>query len=251
MQEILSKKNGFNFVNIPQYLYSDHYDDRYFDVIDAINESRHIYFEGNKLLERLSEEKLSSPFMIGETGFGAGRSFIALMNYLEESGLKNLNIHYNSVELHPISAERMKMILSGFQEKLGKWIDTLTEAYSTLDISRKGWHKLDFQTQFGSVSINLYIGEAMEMLSDLELPCDIWFLDGHSPKKNPHIWRSELMKAIGEKTKEGGSFATFTVAVAVNKALSEAGFKTEKIPGAGIKRYVLRGFKTYQSENIS
>jgi tRNA 5-methylaminomethyl-2-thiouridine biosynthesis bifunctional protein len=49
--------------------------------------------------------------------------------------------------------------------------------------------------------------------------------------------------AIGGKTKTGGSCATFTVSVAVRKALTAAGFTLELLPGCGGKKEVLHGEK--------
>ena len=40
-------------------------------------------------------------FRIGETGFGAGRVVIALMDFLDNCGITDIAITYNSVELHP------------------------------------------------------------------------------------------------------------------------------------------------------
>ena len=81
------------------------------------------------------------------------------------------------------------------------------------------------------------------LVNALDKPCDVWFLDGHSPKKNPEIWRPELMLGIGKKTKTGGSCSTFTVAGAVRSALNAAGFTLEKLPGCGGKKLVLHGVK--------
>jgi len=96
---------------------------------------------------------------------------------------------------------------------------------------------------FGILTFNLWIGEALEMLNALTMPCDAWFLDGHGPKKNPAIWRPELLLAIGEKTVTNGTCATFTVAGAVRRGLGEAGFSVEQCPGFGGKKSVLRGIK--------
>jgi tRNA 5-methylaminomethyl-2-thiouridine biosynthesis bifunctional protein len=81
------------------------------------------------------------------------------------------------------------------------------------------------------------------MVSALTIPCDTWFLDGHGPKKNPDIWRHELLMAIGEKTKASGTCATFTVAGAVRRGLIDAGFSVEQHPGFGGKKSVLKGLK--------
>lgn len=229
---------------IPSNLVNEQFDDRYFDVVDALNEAQQIYFRNNNLIERITMGIESrTPFIIGETGFGAGRVVVALMEFLEKSGLKNISIEYNSVELYPLSSERMLDILNGFKERVGEKIDTLVEAYRSIDISVAGWHSAKIQQSFGTIELNLWIGEALEMVEFLEKSCDVWFLDGHSPKKNPSIWRPKLLMAIGEKTKQGGTCSTFTVAGDVKSALKEAGFILNKFPGCGGKKHVLQGVK--------
>ena len=229
---------------IPSYLVNEQFDDRYFDVVNALDEAQQIYFRNNNLIERITSRiESKTPFIIGETGFGAGRVVVSLMEFMEKSGLKNTYIEYNSVELYPLSPERMLNILNGFRDRVGEVIDTLVEAYRSIDITVAGRHSVRIQQSFGKLELNLWIGEALEMVNALEKPCDVWFLDGHSPKKNPSIWRPELLMAIGEKTKAGGTCATFTVAVAVQKALIAAGFTLKKHPGCGGKKEVLQGIK--------
>lgn len=137
----------------------------------------------------------------------------------------------------------MSVILSGFRERVGPLIDTLVDAYNKLDITKSGWQQLKLERPFGVITLNLWIGEALEMVEALNSPCDAWFLDGHSPKKNPEIWREELLQAIGQKTKTGGTCATFTVAGNVTRGLKSAGFKLEKCPSFAMKRSVLAGVK--------
>ncbi len=229
---------------IPSYLVNEQFDDRYFDVVNALDEAQQIYFRNNNLIERITMGGESKPpFIIGETGFGAGRVVLSLMEFMEKSGLKNVSIEYNSVELYPLSPERMLDILNGFKDRVGEGIHTLVEAYRSIDISVSGWHSMKIQQSFGTLDINLWIGEALEMVNALEKPCDVWFLDGHSPKKNPSIWRPELLVEIGKKTKTGGTCATFTVAGAVKSALISAGFTLKKLPGCGGKNEVLYGVK--------
>jgi tRNA 5-methylaminomethyl-2-thiouridine biosynthesis bifunctional protein len=231
-------------VQIPPYLVNEHYDDRYFDVVNAIEEAKHIFFQGAGIIDPLTAAgQERKEFRIGETGFGAGRLPIALMDFLESCGLKDIAFIYNSVELHPITPERMASILERFRTETGPLIDLLVSHYRRIEISRPGWHQIHLTRPFGILTLNLWIGEALEMVRALTLPCDAWFLDGHSPKKNPAMWRRELLMAIGEKTVPGGTCATFTVAGAVRRGLVAAGFSVEQRPGFGGKKAVLRGRK--------
>jgi tRNA U34 5-methylaminomethyl-2-thiouridine-forming methyltransferase MnmC len=231
-------------VQIPPYLLNEQYDDRYFDVVNAIEEAKHIFFRGAGIMDILSAaEPGRKEFRIGETGFGAGRLLIALMDFLDNSGITDRAITYNSVELHPVTPGRMASILEGFRTEVGPLIDLLIQAYSRVEISRPGWHQIQLTRPFGILTLNLWIGEALEMIHALTAPCDAWFLDGHGPKKNPDIWRRELLMAIGEKTASGGTCATYTVAGAVRRRLIAAGFSIEQRPGFGGKKAVLKGVK--------
>jgi tRNA 5-methylaminomethyl-2-thiouridine biosynthesis bifunctional protein len=231
-------------MQIPPYLINEHYDDRYFDVVDALEEAKQIFFQNSSLADIFcSKGPGRKEFRIGETGFGAGRLLIALMDFLDNSDITDLSITYSSVELHPITSERMESILSAFRPQVGPLIDLLVRAYGHLDVARPGWHQIRFTRPFGILTLNLWIGEALEMVHALAEPCDAWFLDGHGPKKNPSIWRPELLLAIGEKTKSNGICATFTVAGAVRRGLDAAGFSVEQRPGCGGKKAVLKGIK--------
>ena len=70
---------------------------------------------------------------------------------------------------------------------------------------------------------------------------DAWFLDGFSPAKNPELWGEGLMREVAAHTAPGGSFATYTAAGAVRRALQAAGFQVERVPGYGTKRNMSRG----------
>ncbi len=231
-------------MQIPPHLVNEHYDDRYFDVVNAIEEAKHVFFLGTGIMDFLSAKGQGrKEIRIGETGFGAGRLLVALMDFLDECGIKDISIAYNSVELHPVASGRMASILGGFRPEAGALIDLLVRAYSRIEITRPGWQSTKISRPFGDLTLNLWIGEALEMVHALTIPCDAWFLDGHGPKKNPAMWRQELLAAIGEKTVPGGTCATYTVAGAVRRGLIAAGFSVEQRPGFGGKKSVLRGMK--------
>jgi tRNA 5-methylaminomethyl-2-thiouridine biosynthesis bifunctional protein len=231
-------------VQIPPYLLNEHYDDRYFDVVNAIEEAKHVFFQGSGIMDIFSAMGPGrNEFRIGETGFGAGRVLLALLDFLDNCGITDMTVTYNSVELHPITSERMASILGGFRTTVGPLVDLLVTAYSHVEITRPGWHQIQLSRPFGILTLNLWIGEALEMVHALTIPCDAWFLDGHGPKKNPSIWRPELLLAIGGKTATNGTCATYTVAGAVRRGLAAAGFFVEQRPGFGGKKAVLKGIK--------
>ncbi len=231
-------------MQIPSHLLNEHYNDRYFDVVNAVEEARHIYFQGNRLLERLPEKSAKNEvFHIGELGFGPGRIVAALWAFLETNKLKKLDIHFHSVELYPVSLQRMGLLLDDFRPQIGNEIDGLLSVYAKLDLKKTGLQRVELQKSFGTFILDLWFGEALEMLEVLESPCDAWFLDGHGPKKNPEIWRPEIITMLGKKTDLGGTVATFTVAGDLRRGLVNAGFSVSRVPGFGGKNVVLNAEK--------
>lgn len=230
-------------MNIPPYLLNHHYNDRYFDVVDAISEAKQIFFDGNEIIKKLQTSVPTPKLIIGETGFGPGRTFIAIIEYLNSSKIKDASIIYNSVELHPLTSDQIRLIFQEFSKDADSLIEPFLEAYDTINISEHRWHQIRLNCHFGLITLNLRIGEALSMVSELDSPCDVWFLDGHSPSTNPAMWRPELLMAIGEKTRYLGSCATYTVAGRVRRSLISAGFSVEKVPGFGGKKEVLKAVK--------
>jgi tRNA 5-methylaminomethyl-2-thiouridine biosynthesis bifunctional protein len=137
----------------------------------------------------------------------------------------------------------MGEILGIFESRPGiyRQVRRLLGAYAGIDTAAPGPHAAVIQGGGWVISLNLYVGEAMEMVESLGAPRAAWFLDGHAPRKNPDIWRAELMSAIGRKTEPGGTATAFTVAGHVRRALVAAGFSVEKVAGCGGKKEALLG----------
>jgi tRNA 5-methylaminomethyl-2-thiouridine biosynthesis bifunctional protein len=243
-------------MNIPPLLLNARYNDRYFDVVNALSEAKQLHIRNARIVERVgAAARQEKPFKIGETGFGAGRLLVALLNSLDAElpcvhGSAAAIIDYDTVEMYPISAERMERILSIFKDQddgdgydavavTARSIRAVVDAYSRLDVSTPGPRAAVISGANYTVNLNLRVGEAMEMVESLSAPRAAWFLDGHAPKKNPDIWRPELMSAIGRKTAAGGTATAFTVAGRVRRALSAAGFSVEKVAGCGGKKEAL------------
>jgi len=70
---------------------------------------------------------------------------------------------------------------------------------------------------------------------------DCWFLDGFTPAKNPDMWSDVVFQAMGDNSREGARFATFTAAGFVKRGLIKAGFDVQKVKGFGRKRDMLVG----------
>ena len=89
--------------------------------------------------------------------------------------------------------------------------------------------------------LHLVFGDALECLPKLDAEVDAFYLDGFSPAKNPDLWSPELCRSLHRLAVPGATLATWSVAGAVRRALSDAGFAVEKRPGFAEKRQMLVG----------
>jgi tRNA U34 5-methylaminomethyl-2-thiouridine-forming methyltransferase MnmC len=97
---------------------------------------------------------------------------------------------------------------------------------------------------FPGLTATILLGDARKTLPAWEGEADAWFLDGFSPAKNPELWSPDLMAEVARHTTSGGTFATYTAAGHVRRALAEAGFTVSRTPGFGRKRHMSTGILT-------
>jgi tRNA U34 5-methylaminomethyl-2-thiouridine-forming methyltransferase MnmC len=87
----------------------------------------------------------------------------------------------------------------------------------------------------------IIFGDARTTLPAWGGRADAWFLDGFSPAKNPELWADDLIAEVAAHTAPRGTFATYTAAGHVRRALAEAGFAVTRRAGFGTKRHMSAG----------
>ena len=217
---------------------SKQFGDIFFSRLGGLEESRHIFIALNNLDKRFQE---SEDFRIAELGFGTGLNFLLAWKLWIERAPKNTKLHYVSTELFPMRAEDMRHALALWPEI----VPFSEELISNLPLAIEGVHRIHFAQ--GRVSLTLLYGDAQDTLSKLEIlnnKFDCWFLDGFSPQKNPLMWEQSLIRSISSLTKQGGTFATYSVAGFLRRALIESGWQIEKVAGFAHKREALKGTLT-------
>ncbi|PQA89184.1 bifunctional tRNA (5-methylaminomethyl-2-thiouridine)(34)-methyltransferase MnmD/FAD-dependent 5-carboxymethylaminomethyl-2-thiouridine(34) oxidoreductase MnmC [Hyphococcus luteus] len=205
------------------------FDDVYFSG-DGAAETRHIFLAGNGLPARFDAPR----FSIGELGFGTGLNFLcawAAWNKAEKP--EGARLSFFSVEAFPLSAGDMARAHEAWPD----FEPLAARMREQLPPPHPGFHHI----AFGDVSLTLYYGDALAGLSQTQGGVDAWFLDGFSPAKNPAMWSEDIFKELARLSKRQASFATFTVAGGVRRALEAAGFDWEKRPGFGRKKQMLAG----------
>lgn len=203
---------------------SRRFDDPYFSLADGLSETRHVFLAGNGIPGRLRDG-----FHVAELGFGTGLNLLALMMAWQGTGSDGV-VRFTSFEAFPLSAEDMARALAAFPEAaavagplLGQWASGLRVI------------------ELPGIRAEVIVGDARATLPAWNGTADAWFLDGFSPAKNPELWSDDLMRAVAMHTAPQGTFATYTAAGHVRRALAAAGFTVERRPGHGRKRHMTTG----------
>jgi len=205
---------------------STRFDDPYFSLEDGLAETHHVFLAGNDLPARFSPG-----FHIAELGFGTGLNLLAAWAAWEDAGQKT-QLQFTSFEAFPLPRKDLTKAHVNWPE-LRPYAERFLDGFNT----QTG--KLADET----LSLEVIYGDARKTLIEWTGSADAWFLDGFSPAKNPELWSPELLREVGCHTKKSGSFATYSAAGHVRRALDAAGFEVTRAQGFGRKRHMLKGCK--------
>ena len=196
---------------------SRRFDDPYFSLNGGLAETRHVFLAGNDLPARLRPG-----FHVAELGFGTGLNLLALAQ------VTTVPIRFTSFEAYPMTPDELARAHAAFPE--------LADLSAEL---RAGWPTRSFTV--GHVQAMVITADARDALPAWQDRADAWFLDGFSPAKNPELWGDDLMALVAAHTAPGGTFATYTAAGHVRRALAAAGFDVTRSQGFAGKRHMSRG----------
>lgn len=220
---------------------SEQFGDIYFSPENGLEETKHVFIEGNDLTRRWADHNLQKSFSILELGFGTGLNFLTTWKeYSKHSD--RFRLHYVSIEKFPLNKEEISKALSVFPELISIQEEFLN-SYQDLIPGMNYFRFLN-----GRIHLTLFLGDAADALSEISGKMDAIFLDGFAPSKNPDMWEESILTRLRRVCKSGTTFATFTVARMVRDSLTSCGFSLEKKPGFGRKREMLAGTYT-RNEN--
>ena len=190
--------------------------DPYYSLQDGLAEARHVFLDGNDLPERLRDG-----FHIAELGFGTGLNALATMAVWDGPG----RLLYTAFEAHPLPRADMARALAAFPVAA----EALVARWPARRIALPG------------MDLDVIFGDARQTLPAWKGRADAWYLDGFAPARNPELWGADLLTEVAAHTAPEGTFATYTAAGRVRRALDLAGFAVERCPGFGRKRHMTRG----------
>ncbi|MEE4124174.1 bifunctional tRNA (5-methylaminomethyl-2-thiouridine)(34)-methyltransferase MnmD/FAD-dependent 5-carboxymethylaminomethyl-2-thiouridine(34) oxidoreductase MnmC [Pseudomonas viridiflava] len=211
------------------------FSDVYFSTESGLEETRHVFLVQNDLRRRFTELPEDGRLIIGETGFGTGLNFLCAWQLFDECARPGARLQFVSVEKYPLSRDDLQRALALWPE-LAEFADPLLDQYVAV---HEGFQRMVFDQ--GRITLTLLIGDALDMLPQLDGQIDAWFLDGFAPAKNPEMWTPELFAELARLSTTATTIGTFTSTGWVRRALNAAGFKMKRVPGIGHKWEVLRG----------
>jgi tRNA U34 5-methylaminomethyl-2-thiouridine-forming methyltransferase MnmC len=199
---------------------SRRFDDPYFSLAGGLAETGHVFLAGNGFPERLRVG-----FHIAELGFGTGLNLLATHLLAPAVPLR-----YTSFEAFPITADEMARAHAAFPQ-----------AAAVAGPLVAAWAKGQRHFTLGAIEVSVIEGDARTTLPAWEGRADAWYLDGFSPAKNPELWGDDLMRQVARHTAPDGTFATYTAAGHVRRALQAAGFAVKRQAGFARKRHMTTG----------
>ncbi|MEQ7919638.1 bifunctional tRNA (5-methylaminomethyl-2-thiouridine)(34)-methyltransferase MnmD/FAD-dependent 5-carboxymethylaminomethyl-2-thiouridine(34) oxidoreductase MnmC [Xanthomonas sp. WHRI 1810A] len=209
--------------------------DVYFSTESGLAETRHVFLTQNDLQARFTALPADGRLVIGETGFGTGLNFLCAWQLFEACAVPGARLQFVSVEKYPLTLADLQRALALWPE-LSVFADPLLSQYVAV---HEGFQRFVFDQ--GRVTLTLLIGDALELLPQLDGQIDAWFLDGFAPAKNPDMWTPELFAELARLAAPHSTLATFTSTGWVRRALNAAGFRMKRVPGIGHKWEVLKG----------
>lgn len=215
--ELVLTSDGSHTLFVPEI------DECYHSSHGAIQESRHIFIEA----ALNHSEKLALSVL--EVGFGTGLN--AFLTLLEAESCSKF-IHYTSLEKYPVDVE--KAILLNYPELIDAGSRNLFEKLHSCSWNEKVPLTSLFELEKVKCDFSNY---------QFNSSYDIVFFDAFSPEKQPEMWTQLLFEKIYAHCNRDAILTTYCAKGMVRRALQNAGFVVERLPGPPGKREFLRAMK--------
>jgi len=223
---------------------SQKFDDVYFSTDDGLAEVDHTFVQPSNFARRFAEVEAKQTFRIAETGFGSGLNFLMVAQLWLQKANPLARLHFISFEKYPLALKDLKRV----HQALPGLVTPAQSLQENYPILLPGWH--DVWLFEGRIRLTLWFGDVLKGLPQCDASqgslVDAWLLDGFAPAKNPDMWQPALYQQMARLSHLHTSFATFTAAGEVRRALSAIGFEVHKASGFGKKREMCFGQLTQQ-----
>lgn len=197
--------------------------EHYHSIHGAVRESRHIFIDCGLL----SLPGGLNTLRIFEMGFGTGLN--ALLTYYHTIG-GDKEIRYTGIDAFPVGQDYLSQL--NYPGYLG--YPDAEKVYQRITGSPWG-ESINVGRHFTLLKIQAKI-EAYDFRDFY----DLVYYDAFSPEVQPECWVQDIFVRIHQHMNPDGILVTYSSKGAVRRALQQAGFIVEKLPGPPGKREILR-----------
>lgn len=201
-------------------LYDPERDAHFSSLHGARTESRHIFLEGTRLVEK------SETWRVLELGFGAGINFRETAKQFSESDAERLR--YHAVDYAPVRPEDLPF-------RRGAFVETVRRALGSVSV--EGRERSTVEVSEGAVALALHPIRWCELALD-SFAADALFYDPFDPKREPDSWTAECFRTARDHLAPAGILGTYSAASDVKRAMFAADLSVATAPGPGPKREI-------------
>jgi tRNA U34 5-methylaminomethyl-2-thiouridine-forming methyltransferase MnmC len=211
-------------------LTSPHHGAPYHSLHGAVAESRHVFVAEGLDVAAPGDGALR----VFEFGFGTGLNAGLAWQWSRSKGRE---LVYTGIEPFPVEADQVEALRHHAVCGL-----TATEFAKLHDAL---WQENPLQAGGFEASVHRldWAGFACGPASLALPPQDVVFYDAFAPSEQPDLWTRDQFREVGALVKEGGLLVTYCAKGEVRRALEEAGWAVERLPGPPGKREMLRATK--------
>lgn len=195
----------------------------------AVAESRHVFIESG-----LNYILLRRPAKVSvlEMGFGAGLN--ALLTLIETQ-LLPVKIYYEALETEPLEpsiSSALNYCHSLHRPEMQPLFNELHE--SPWNIPQ-------------TISTGFELFKRREDITDVQFHnnYDVVYFDAFDPATQPGVWTENIFRKIYHSMNTKGVLVTYCSKGVVRRAMQDAGFSVEKLPGPKGKREIVRAERSY------
>lgn len=202
----------------------EEWNEQYHSLHGAIREAYHVFLQTGLY------NVPGTDVAVLEIGFGTGLNAIITLLEAQKRGLK---IRYTALEAYPIKNEELSQL--NYIEILGE--PELSKPFQLMH--KVSWGDAhDISPNFSLTKLKLDFRDFVAN-SDYQL---IYF-DAFGPRVQPELWTPEIFSIMYDALLPSGMLVTYSAKGSVRRAMQQAGFLVEKLPGPPGKREMLRAVK--------
>lgn len=217
LQNLFETEDGSHSIIVPEWNVTYH------SKYGAIQESQHIFIESG--LKPLLEKNNS--ISIFELGFGTGLN--ALLTLIATT-MPPVKVYYEAAETDPLDRD------IAFSLNYTSALQRPDMHSQFIQLHQSPWNSPQ------TISDNFCLNKRKEDITDIILTAtfDLIYFDAFDPAAQPGLWTTGIFKKLYDVMHEGGVLVTYSCKGTVRRAMQEAGFIVEKIPGPKGKKEIVR-----------